>query len=585
MIKKLIEKFWIWSKYLYINSKDYGLIRFSPQQWWGSQKYLLKELYKADDETRTFIILKARQLGITSLCNALTLFYHQTIPNSKGAIFVSDYSDIDYIRRTILHDFYDMLDEKIRIIMTHNSREGIRFANNSVIHFLYTSKRVTGQGKTGRGKGYNYLHGTEVAYFNSWEDFDAVQASLSEIHPYRLYIYESTANGYNEFYDLYETAKTSPAMKAIFIGWWTKETYRLNPDSKIYKHFSYPLSKEEKEWIKAVKSLYKYDISMEQMAWWRYQLYDKYRGNKMFALQELPFFEDQAFQLSGNRFFDSVCIKRLEDQLREEIKKGLIKERCYRLFYDSNEFIFQEVQEEKCNLKIWEFPQAGAVYVIGADPTMAANPDSDNAVLSVWRCEEDKIYQVAEFVDNQIPPQIFARYILFLGGLYNGAYVNLEVTGPGQSTLKELDYLKGHAWVPEKIILDEETKEFLQSNIRYIKDYLYYRADSFRRSFLRHWKMTPDLKVDLFQVFKGALTENRVVIRSKALLKEMAKVIKNGSVIEAEGDFKDDRVIAAALAIETYIRFVRGRVNIIRSSFKPEKKVLRLGNNVVINLH
>jgi hypothetical protein len=414
-----------------------------------------------------------------------------------------------------------MLAEKVRVMLTNSSREGLRFANNSTVHFIYTSKRITGQGKAGRGRGYNYLHATEVAYFNSWDDLNAIQASLSDVHPYRLYIYESTANGYNEFYDLYEIAKTSPAMKAVFIGWWTKETYRLKPESKIYKHYSYPPNKEEKEWIKAVKQLYDYEITMEQLAWWRYQMWDRYRGNKMYALQELPFFEDQAFQLSGDRFFDAVILKKYEEEIKRELANGSLKEKYYRLRYDGEKFTFEETSSDRCNLTIWEYPSAHCVYVLGADPTMGANPESDNAVISIWRCEEDKIIQVAEFVDNQVPPQVFARFILLLGGLYNGAYVNLEVTGPGQSTLKEFDYLRSQGWVPE-VVMDDITKEVLQNNIRYMKDYLYYRADSFRRSFIRLWKTTPDLKVDLMQMFKGCVHEKKTVIWSRALLIVMA---------------------------------------------------------------
>jgi hypothetical protein len=578
-LKDLVKKFWKWSYYLHINSKDEGLIRFSPNKWWGSQKYLLKQLYIADPEQRTFVILKARQLGITSLLNAFTLFYHQVLPNSKGAIFVADYSDIDIIRRTIVHDFYDLLDEKVRVILTHSSREGMRFANNSIIHFLYTSKRMTGKGKSGRGKGYNFLHATEVAYFNSWEDFWSVQQSLSDVHPLRLYIYESTANGYNEFYDLYESAKKSPAQKAIFIGWWQKETYSLDPKSKIYKYYSYPPSKEEKEWIKAVKVLYGYEIKMEQLAWWRWKLYESYNANKMFALQELPFYEDQAFQLSGNRFFDNVILKQLEDQLNEELRKGLIKERQYRLDFDGEEFILQE-SKTKPNLKIWEFPQANCVYVIGADPTMGANPDSDNAVISIWRCEEDKIYQVAELVDNQIYPQLFARYVLLLGGIYNGAHINVEVTGPGHSVVKEIDHLRAIGWVPE-IEMDQDTKAFWQENVKYMQDYLWYRADSLKRSFIRHYKMTPDCKVDLMQVFRGMVNEKKVVIRSKELLKEMKMVVKDGSMIEAQSGFSDDRVIASALAVEHYLRYMRGNIESLKRRIEKEKKVLRIGNLVI----
>jgi hypothetical protein len=183
-------------------------------------------------------------------------------------------------------------------------------------------------------------------------------------------------------------------------------------------------------------------------------------------------------------------------------------------------------------------------------------------------------------VDNQIPPQIFARYILLLGGLYNGAYVNLEVTGPGQSTLKEFDYLKAQGWVPD-VVMDDITKEVLQNNIRYIKDYLYYRADSFRRSFLRHWKTTPDLKVDLMQMFRGCVNEKKTIIRSKELLKEMAKVVKNGSIIEAESGFHDDRVIAAALAVEFWIRYIRGKVHSLKQSLTSGPKILRVGNVVI----
>jgi len=578
-LQKLCKKFVKWAEYLHINSKDYGLIKFSLKRWWQSQKYLLKQIYQSDPEQRTFVVLKARQLGITSFINAFTLFYHQVIPNSKGAILVADYSDLDIIRRTIVHDFYDMIDEKYQVLLTSNSREGLRFANNSSLHFLYTSKRSTGQGKTGRGKAYNFLHATEVAYFNSWDDFHSLQQSLSDLHPARFYIYESTANGYNEFYDLYETAKKSPAMKAIFIGWWTKETYKLDPNSKTYQFFCYPLNREEKEWVEAVEKLYNFKITMPQMAWWRWKLYEAYNANKNYALQELPFFEDQAFQLSGNRFFDAALIKNLEDYLREETKMGLIKEKSYRLAYDGTNFVFQETTV-KPNLLIWEFPDANAVYVIGADPTMAANPDSDNAVISVWRAEPEKVFQVAEFVDNQVSPQLFARFILLLAGLYNGAYINLEITGPGQSTLREIDYLRKMGWVPD-VVLDSESKEYLQNNIRYIKEYLYCRADSLRKSYVRHWKTTPDTKVDLFHVMRGAIAENRVIIRSRELLKEMKTVIKDGAVIEAQSGFKDDRVIGAALAIETYMRFVRGRIDRIKSQQSRERKILRFGSVVI----
>ncbi|MEM2175317.1 MAG: terminase family protein, partial [Candidatus Micrarchaeia archaeon] len=382
---------------------------FHPKHWFKSQKYLIHHIANADNEQREFVILKSRQQGITTLLSAFDLFYALEIPGTKVAILMDDYKNAWKVRGDIIFQFYPNVTGKIKARLISSSREMARFDNGSTIQFLYTSNRAEIRGKTGRSQSYNYLHASEVAFFKSEEDLLSLQASLAHKHPYRLYFYESTANGLNIFYEMYQDAKKSPVKKAIFIGWWLHDYYMIDPEKekKAYMAYSYPLTKEEKEWVRLVKKLYGYEVSMPQIAWWRMQMVERYRGDINFCLQEYPWTEDQAFQLSGNRFFPVNSIV-------THIANVSIKKQSYEYFYvsfDNNQFRFEKLKGPKgANFYMFEPPSLSGVYVIGADPTMGANPDSDNGVISIWRCYKEKVVQVAEFVDNQVSPQMFARY-------------------------------------------------------------------------------------------------------------------------------------------------------------------------------
>ena len=571
-LRNLVAKFINWCNDLYIVSKEYGVRHFAYKNWYKAQKYLMWQIANSDDEQRTFVILKARQLGITTLLLAFDLLYCLEIPNAKMALIIDDYKNAAKLRQDMIFTFYPML-KKTKAKIVNCSREYARFDNGSIVQFLYTSNRAEVRGKLGRSQSFQYVHASEVAYFKSFEDFLAIQASLAKRHPLRLYIYESTANGLNLFYDFYQEAKNSPSHKAIFIGWWLKDDYIIDPktEPKTYKKFSYPLSKEEKEWVKAVKKLYNYTIQMPQIAFWRRELYERYSMDVKYCLQELPWTEEQAFQLSGDRFFSASLILSQKTNIEALEKQGWEPE-YYRIDFDTSFRITKLESSLGANLTIFEPPKIGAIYVLGADPSFAANPDSDNAVISVFKCYKDKIVQVAEFCDNQVPPQGFARYILLLATLYNGAMVNLEITGPGFAVIHELDSLRKQRWLPElkKNDFNPETIELFQENIAKIREYYYYRPDSLRRSFVRHWKTTPETKVQLLMLLKGYLLSQKIEIRSRELLEEMETVVKSGSSIEAQEGYYDDRVIACALAVETYDRYI-AKMNLPTSEEKEEK--------------
>jgi hypothetical protein len=96
---------------------------------------------------------------------------------------------------------------------------------------------------------------------------------LAEKNAERLYMFESTAQGFNMFHDMYKTAKRARTQRAIFCGWWRNEYYTVPADSNIYKvYWDGKLTGEEKEWHKDIKKLYGFEINSRQMAWWRWKM-------------------------------------------------------------------------------------------------------------------------------------------------------------------------------------------------------------------------------------------------------------------------------------------------------------------------
>lgn len=82
-------------------------------------------------------------------------------------------------------------------------------------------------------------------------------------------------------------------------------------------------------------------------------------------------------------------------------------------------------------------PQAGARYVIGADPAGWGSGDpSSFQVLEVWA---DAIVQVAEFSSNTVDPHQFAMAIVAAAARYHNAEVFCENNGVGAGTVTILE--------------------------------------------------------------------------------------------------------------------------------------------------
>jgi len=543
-----LKQFYSFCSQLKIETKEEGLKRMDHLL--GTQTYVMNEIASGlENDVHMFVILKGRQLGITTISLALDLYWHFINPGLQGTLTTDTEENRDMFRST-LSMYMDGLPKEYRIPLLAHNRTQLSLKNRSRLFYQVAGLRA--KGSLGRGKAITYLHGTETSSWGDEEGLASLLASLAENNPNRMYIFESTARGFNMFHDMYVTARKARTQKAIFCGWWRNEYYSVDPNSNIYKvYWDGKLTPEEKEWTKDIKKLYDVEINSRQMAWWRWKLLEGIKEESL-MYQEFPPTEDYAFIMTGTSFFSNA---RCTDAAK--IAKKL-KFDSYRYVMGAN---FQDTQvilsnERMATLKIWEEPIDTAYYVIGADPAYGSSDWADRFCIQVFRCYSDGMEQVAEFATSELNTYQFAWVIAHLAGAYKNSTLNLEVNGPGQAVINELKNLKRQA-----VAIGGSMGRSLMDVYGNMQNYLWRRNDTLSGpSNSIGWLTTSATKERMLSYMKDYFERSMMAIYSMDLLEEMKTIVRDGGTIQATGRNKDDRVIATALAVAAYAEQLQPRL-------------------------
>jgi hypothetical protein len=543
-----LQNFYNFCRQLRIETKEKGLVRMD--ELLGTQTYVMQEIAKGlADDTHFFVILKGRQLGITTISLALDLYWHFINPGLQGTLVTDTEENRDMFRGT-LGMYMDGLPNEYKIPLVAHNRNALSLRNRSRLFYQVAGLRA--KGSLGRGKGITFLHGTETSSWGDEEGLASLLASLAETNPLRFYLFESTARGFNMFHDMYVTAKKAKTQRAIFCGWWRNQFYSADPKSSVYQtYWDGKLSVEEKEWVKDIKKLYNFEINSRQIAWWRWKLAEGIKDDAL-MYQEFPPTEDYAFVMTGSSFFSN---SRVTDAMKETRK---MPPECYRYVMGTN---FEDTQvlkskEAVCTLKVWEEPIDTAYYVIGADPAYGSSDWADRFCISVFRCYADGMEQVAEFATSELNTYQFAWAIAHLAGAYKNSTLNLEVNGPGQAVINELRNLKRQAAATGGAKGND-----LMAVLSCMQNYIWRKNDSMSGiSGSIGWLTTGPSKERMLSYFKDYFERQMCQIKSPDLLEEMKGVVRDGGTIGAPGRGKDDRVIAAALAAAAFAEQVQPRL-------------------------
>jgi len=575
MSKFNLQHFYYFCKQLKIETKEQGLRKMDNLL--GTQTYVMNEIAKGlAEDVHFFVILKGRQLGITTISLALDLYWHFMHPGLQGTLTTDTEENRDMFRTTLAM-YMDGLPKEFKIPILAHNRNQLSLKNRSRIFYQVAGLRA--KGSLGRGKAITYLHGTETSSWGDEEGLASLLASLAETNPDRLYIFESTARGFNMFHDMYTTAKKARTQRAIFCGWWRNELYSLDPEGQTYKvYWDGKLTGEEKEWVRDIKKLYGVEINSRQIAWWRWKMLEGIKDDSL-MYQEFPPTEDYAFVMTGTSFFSNA---RCTDAMKK-LKK--VPYESYRYSFGVN---FQDTEvlkstERLATLKIWEEPVDTAYYVIGADPAYGSSDWADRFCIQVLRVYADGLEQVASFATSEMNTYQFAWVIAHLAGAYKNSTLNLEINGPGQAVINELRNLKRQA-----AAMGTALGKDLMDVYGNMQNYIWRRNDTMGGlSNSIGWMTTAATKERMLTYMKDYFERGMLDIYDVDTIEEMKTTIRDGSSIEASGRNKDDRVIATALACAAYAEQVQPRlinqkltrrVSRVQDEFTPEQ--LTVGRNV-----
>ena len=478
----------------------------------------LYDLYmkqKKEGKPVRLIILKARQMGFSTLVSALYYYEVVTARNIKSAV-VAHKADAstNIFNKTRL--YYDCSPDIFKPMKKASNAKELVFENPSTNNNIRRSnpglrsslKIETAVDKNVlRSDTVHFLHVSELAFWPYPEESmtSAMQAVPNQ--PNTAVIIESTANGIGgKFYDEWMRAERGESeFIPLFFPWYEMDEYRLPvPDD-------YVCTDEERE----LKD--RFHLDDEQICWRRWCISANCGGDIDKFHQEYPATSHEAFLASGRPVFDPFSIeKRIEENPRP-ISMGRVVKDAGKIYYRT---------EHNGYLSVWKLPEEGKSYVIGID-TASGEKTGDYSVMSVF-CHND-MEQVAEW-HGHIPPDLLGEEANLLGRFYHMAWLIPEANNHGVSLIDALRRCHYPRVYKRRRTPDDKNDNAPSSRIG--------------------WWTSEQSKKHLIDTFGKFIRENVGKINSVGLLKEcITYVYDDRGRANAQQGCHDDRVIAAALAV------------------------------------
>jgi hypothetical protein len=256
-----------------VDSKDLGGGTILGRHLFRAQRMFLDTVWDAlADDIHEIYVLKSRQLGLSTITRALSVFWIGMHEGLRGGVVFDTAFNSQQARKEILAMLRGLPRRFSFPRVREDNRDNLILENGSTLLFL-SAGRNQGRsgGSLGRSVGLNFAHVSEVSSFVNEEGLISFQQSLSKVFDNRLYIWESTARGYNVWHGLYQDAKADDLGKrTVFIGWWAKDNQELQAGTPEYERYAEaPPTKRERDRIQAVEAEYGWKITKGQLAWYR----------------------------------------------------------------------------------------------------------------------------------------------------------------------------------------------------------------------------------------------------------------------------------------------------------------------------
>lgn len=397
---------------LKIRSKTGEVVELKPNR---VQKVIVEKVLEKLEagEPIRFIILKARQQGVSTIIEALIYWWTATHKGQQGKIIAHNTDTSEYLY-SMFRTFYDNSLSTFQPTTKYNTRNDITFDSDAEPHKGLKSQIDTATAEnsgTGRGQTVQWLHSSEVSLWPKGQEIVAGLMQAVPFLPNTAIFLESTANGIGDyFHTTWQAAKRGEStFEPLFFPWSIHEEYSVIPP-KFFK-----LSAEEKKIRK------EHGLTYAQMYWRRKKMLE-FTGDEKRFYQEYPLTDVEAFLASGTPRFNVQKLMEMEEKCYEAPTYELIQRKT-----------LEAKLMEGAPLKVWQKPREGCEYVIGCD--VAEGIEEDYSVASVL---DKGTHQTVARFRGDLEPADLGEYLSLLGVWYNHALIGVEINNHGLTTVQRL---------------------------------------------------------------------------------------------------------------------------------------------------
>ena len=360
----------------------------------------------------SLLVLKGRQQGFTTLITAYQLACSILNRNFQGFTLADKSDNSEAIFQNKAKFTHSQLPDALKPTEKFNNRKQLLFEKINSSWAVDTATKDVGRSRT-----VNFFHGSECAF---WKDGIApIQAALGEAFTRNcIKIYESTANGYND----YQIMWNSGVHINCFYEWWKTSEYRINfPNDEIKKKFLNEIDImtdwiwERLKWLRDEKYL-----DAEQLYWY-HNKYEKYIDKRLIK-QEYPCTPQEAFLLPGVAVFDTEKILTRLETIPKAIKTGY-----FSFDYDGLRITnIKWINDRNGFIRLYQMPNTPTItkYCIGGDT--AGDTGSKGSDYFTGHVLDAKTGEQVAVLKHQFDSDQYAKQMYCLGKFYKDAMIGIE---------------------------------------------------------------------------------------------------------------------------------------------------------------
>lgn len=498
-----------------------------------------------------YIVLKARQMGMSTLIEAMGYWWTSTHRFTTTVIIAHEKEATKNLYE-MFRRYYEYSHPSFKPDRKYNTKQDLTFDVSDEVKKTYDAQNLPSPGlqseiKTmvategkGRSSTIKFLHGSEVAFWDDSADVTSAAVQAVPMAPETFIFLESTANGIGGYYyDEWNAAKRGESQfRPVFFPWHSHNEYET---PNIIDDDLGDLDAEEE----ALYKLFEHEgydrASWPRKIYWRRLKKKEFRTDPKKFYQEYPSTPEEAFLASGRPVFDVPMLQEMEriavdaqkthPYMCGDIKKIADPET------GMERIKFIEIRRVGDNdptpLRVWWDVDRSRKYVIGVDVSegieveASSGKEADFSVITVFDVLARKV--VARWRGYADPDQL-GEIVFNIGTYYNTALVGVEINNHGIATAAKLRNMF------YRNLYMRETAEDEQFQVRTTKF---------------GWQTNKKTKPIMISELQRSIREGDIIDLDIVFIREaMSYIRKDNGAMEAQQGQHDDVVMSTAIALQ-----------------------------------